>query len=488
MKVAIYTRSSKDSSDGLSVKAQERQLREWAKERGDEVVAVYSDTELSGTLDETIRPGLGALLDRAARHDFRAVLVLDSSRIARDVALLGFVESKLGRAGATLDFKNLPMDPASAVTELVRTVLAGIDRLHSRTSKEKGMAAMREAVLNGYRAGGRAPFGYKREVIPTGAVRNGSPVTRTRLALDPDTAPIAADYLKRRAAGESRAAARDHSGIKLQPASLVSLERNAMVYAGFTVWNTRTFTKPSRDDAHKRTRYNPESARVISPKPSHPALITLDEAKRIAALPVRRARRVDVRADSLLGGLLRLPDGRCYQLADKGKAYRAPDKGRRVAVSAVDEAVMFAIARDARSKRFVTDAVNAARSAAEAIDADGEALRDKLAGVSIRINRVVDAIAEGASGSLTVKLRELEAEKARLEAQLAAVGERAALKAALEAWEPRMVQAWFEFALSSDVPRDELRARLRAILVAVELDPADDSLILRYRFSAAGCA
>ena len=60
MKVAIYVRSSKDSSDGLSVAAQERTLREWARERGATVAAVYRDTEQSGTLDEASRPGLAA--------------------------------------------------------------------------------------------------------------------------------------------------------------------------------------------------------------------------------------------------------------------------------------------------------------------------------------------------------------------------------------------------------------------------------------------
>jgi site-specific DNA recombinase len=484
MIVAIYVRSSKDASDGLSVAAQERAMREWAKERGATVAGVFKDTELSGTLDEASRPGLAALLDSAKQRLFREVLVLDSSRIARDPVLLGVVESRLQRCGVALLFKSLPLEN-NAMGELMRTISAAVDRLHSRLSREKSIAAMAELTRQGFRAGGRAPYGYQRELVPTGAIRDGTPVMRSRLALDPVAAPIVADYLKRRAAGESRVVAKERSGIPLGTPSLVSLERNAMVYAGFVVWGVRSFSKPTREDPVKRTTINPTSAHVLADRPAHPALVTLEEAQRIAALPASRTRTVDARRDSLLGGLLQTPDGRCFQLADGGQAYRAPGKGRRIAVSTVDTAVMATVARDARSKSFIADVINAARATAAGFGTDGDALRDQLGQAQARIDRVVDAIAEGTSSdSLRAKLRALEADKARLEADLAAEAGRAQIRAALSRLEPRHVSAWFDFALGS-LPKDAVRDQLRTVVDRIVVDPEDpgERLEIRYRLA-----
>ena len=94
--------------------------------------------------------------------------------------------------------------------------------------------------------------------------------------------------------GEPRVLAIEHSGIPLYPASLVALEKNAMVYAGFCVWNTRSFTKPNREDSARRTLYNPDKEVVTSAKPTHPALITMAEARtsrlaRLLSSPIARA-------------------------------------------------------------------------------------------------------------------------------------------------------------------------------------------------------
>lgn len=45
---------------------------------------------------------------------------------------------------------------------------------------------MAENVRQGFRAGGRAPRGYKLVSIDTGAVRDGLPVTKTKRETDDD--------------------------------------------------------------------------------------------------------------------------------------------------------------------------------------------------------------------------------------------------------------------------------------------------------------
>ena len=60
-------------------------------------------------------------------------------------------------------------------------VMEEFDELHSLMSKEKGLAGMAENVRQGFRAGGRAPKGYQLVKIPTGTIREGEAVTKSRL-------------------------------------------------------------------------------------------------------------------------------------------------------------------------------------------------------------------------------------------------------------------------------------------------------------------
>ncbi|MBW2108214.1 MAG: hypothetical protein JRI36_06045 [Deltaproteobacteria bacterium] len=63
---------------------------------------------------------------------------------------------------------------------------------------------MKQNVLSGYRASGRAPYGYRLKDVELGQHRDGHPIVKTILEPDPDTAPIAREYFKRRALGETR--------------------------------------------------------------------------------------------------------------------------------------------------------------------------------------------------------------------------------------------------------------------------------------------
>lgn len=78
-----------------------------------------------------------------------------------------------------------------------------MDEVHSLMSREKGLAGMAENVRAGFRAGGRAPYGYRLVSIDTGSIRDGEPVTKTRLDIDPEKAPKVAAYLIGRAAGKN---------------------------------------------------------------------------------------------------------------------------------------------------------------------------------------------------------------------------------------------------------------------------------------------
>ena len=86
MPVAIYARYSTDKQDARSTEDQIRRCRRYAENHGYEVVEVYEDKAVSGAHAD--RVNLQRLLAAAKRRGgspFRAVLVDDQSRLARDL-------------------------------------------------------------------------------------------------------------------------------------------------------------------------------------------------------------------------------------------------------------------------------------------------------------------------------------------------------------------------------------------------------------------
>jgi hypothetical protein len=95
---------------------------------------------------------------------------------------------------------------------------------------------MSENVRQGFRAGGIAPKGYRLESIATGTMREGQAVTKSKLVPGDDALMVRA-YLQHRARGTPRAGALKQIGQDWPATTLLSMERNALTYAGHTCWN-----------------------------------------------------------------------------------------------------------------------------------------------------------------------------------------------------------------------------------------------------------
>ena len=223
---ALYLRSSKDRSD-VSIDAQRRELTALASQRGLVVVGEYTDVVESGA-DEN-RPGLQRLIAdiRQRSRGWDTVLLLDTSRLARRPFINVMFERDAERHGVRVVYKSVPdEDPITAV--VIKSFMMGIDQWHSLTSKRKGLAGMAENVRQGFRAGGRAPRGYRLVTIATGAIREGAQVTKSKLEPSAD-APVVAQYLRLRAEGISRTAVQRQLKIPWPATSLIGMrlyERN----------------------------------------------------------------------------------------------------------------------------------------------------------------------------------------------------------------------------------------------------------------------
>ena len=188
-RVALYLRSSKDRSD-VSIDAQRRELQALAEKLNLTIVAEFSDAVESGK--DHNRPGFQALFNEmcSSKRLWSKILVLDTARLSRRrVNAIVFEEIEAKRRNVTIIYKSLP--ESDAITDmLLKSILQAMDEWHSLTSKQKGLAGMSENVMQGYRAGGRAPFGYDLEKINTGAIRDGEPVNKSKLKPNSDAPAI----------------------------------------------------------------------------------------------------------------------------------------------------------------------------------------------------------------------------------------------------------------------------------------------------------
>ena len=202
-RVAIYVRSSKDLHD-VSCEAQERQIREAILKNGDVVYGVFEDKALSSTRD--VRPAFDEMITLAKGKPapFEKIYCLDTSRFGRDqLQTQTYLWMLRKKYGIEVKFLNMP-DTGTHLDGLLESIMTSFDEFHSKQSKVKGVAGMKQNILNGYRAGGPPPYGYKLEDVEIAKHRFGDTVTKTRLVPDPQTARVIQEYFNRRARYEPR--------------------------------------------------------------------------------------------------------------------------------------------------------------------------------------------------------------------------------------------------------------------------------------------
>lgn len=409
---ACYLRSSKDRTD-VSIDAQRRELQTLAKSRNLTISEEFSDAVESGK--DANRPGFQSLIRQINNKSrlWSVVLMVDTSRLARNQYIAHSFMHECRKRGIEVVFAKTPeLDGVTGI--ILPAVLHAMDQVHSFMSREKGLAGMAENVRQGFRAGGRAPFGYKLDYIPTGAIREGEPVTKSKLLPD-ENAPKIATYLKRRAQGLGGTLLAEKLGLEIARTSLNGIEWNALTYAGHTVWNVHN---EKTDEGYKGGVKRRPRAEWLMQRDTHPPLITDAEAEAILQkLEAGRIKTYKTRAKHLLTGMLATADG--DPMHGDGQYYRAGKKS--VKASRVDGAILNQIVEDLRSESFCKALVKSARKAASRTDdaAELEAAQKEIRSIDAKIDRLSNLLAETtATGSLLRKIESLEQERAAIMGRL----------------------------------------------------------------------
>jgi len=156
---AIYARVS---TTDQHVESQLYDLRQLAADRGFEVVQEYQDWGISGR--KARRPGLDKLMADARQRKFSVVLVAAFDRVARSVKHFLQVMDEFDSLRIEFVSRRENIDTSGPMGRLFLTLIGSIAELESDLIRERVLAGMRRAKLDGVRIG-RAPMNIDRPAI-----------------------------------------------------------------------------------------------------------------------------------------------------------------------------------------------------------------------------------------------------------------------------------------------------------------------------------
>ena len=295
MPVALYARVSSDRQDvDLSVSAQLRALREYAKKNGYIVVREYVDEAESGRIAD--RPQFRKMIDAAAKPNapFREILVWKFSRFTRKREHAVAFKSMLRRKGVRVVSITEHADD-TPTGKLMEAIIESVDEFYSENLAQEVMRGMREAASRGFWVSSYAPYGYNRVMVQDGAKK------RPTLEPDPDASRVVKRIFDLAEAGKGMTditKTLNTEGIasprgKLWGKTSVHAILTKEAYTGTLVWGTK-----AKDKA--------EPVRV---EKAFPAIVTKAQFRRVGKLMRSRAPKMShprrVGSTYLLSGLVK---------------------------------------------------------------------------------------------------------------------------------------------------------------------------------------
>ena len=181
---ALYARVSSDRQDvDLSVSAQLRALKDYARANGYSVAREYVDEAESGRVAD--RPQFREMIEEGSRPNapFEVILVWKFSRFTRKREHAVAFKSMLRRKGIRVVSITEHADD-SPTGKLMEAIIESVDEFYSENLAEDVTRGMREAASRGFFLGSKAPFGYRRVKVSDGMKE------RPTLEVDPATAPV----------------------------------------------------------------------------------------------------------------------------------------------------------------------------------------------------------------------------------------------------------------------------------------------------------
>lgn len=165
--VGLVRVSSNEQMGGT--KTQAETITKWCAERGDELVAIFYDEGVPGTMEALPRRrAIGAALEVLALKQCDGVLVAKLDRLARDLILQEHLIAEFQRKGGLVLSCNpgegelLGPNVNEPTRKLVRQVLGAVGEFDRAMIQYRSRAGATRARASGQWMGGRPPYGFKR--------------------------------------------------------------------------------------------------------------------------------------------------------------------------------------------------------------------------------------------------------------------------------------------------------------------------------------
>jgi len=160
-RVALYLRvSSEEQRDRETIEIQREFLQEYCRLYSLEVMQIYADDGVSGTVPLHERPEGRRLLEDAKEGKFSTLLVYRLDRLGRSLLVTLDAHDRLLASGVALKSATEPIDTSNPSGRLIFQMLASFAEYDRKNIAERTKAGLHRA----FRAGkymGRVPYGYK---------------------------------------------------------------------------------------------------------------------------------------------------------------------------------------------------------------------------------------------------------------------------------------------------------------------------------------
>ena len=466
---AFYGRlSTTDKQDpALSFPSQRKACERKAGELGGTITCEWTDQE-SGAKQE--RPGWSALTHEArdeAGRRFDGVIIYSTSRLARDRLYAGLFERELQKVGVAIHYATGAGDPDTPEGKVFIGMQQLWDEFERNKLSRETRRGLKELAEQGYRAGGRAPYGYRRreQEMPEGH-RGDRDKQRVTLEPEPEEAKVVAEifelFVNDKLSPKSIADRFNAPGGPPPPrhvdaarnlrghwaASTIRAMIKNPVYTGRLVWNRLDFTQAKHEGGGARRRAREEW--TVAEEAHLPIVSdqTFEAAQERFSQRVRGKASAQAKRIYLFSGMVRCCSGH-GPLSMQGKARKghhyyvcgyAGSYGPTAALEAHDGQQTLSAREDRlvrlvlrffeqrifgplRLERLEKQLRAQARSERREGKTAGIRLRQQVAEIDRKIKAQVQALEKGIEPELvSARIGELRADKEALEETLAQVG------------------------------------------------------------------
>lgn len=166
MRAVGYVRVSTENQNGcdsFGLETQRDAITKYCSANGLELIQVYEDPAVSGSLPPLERPGLHALLEALKAGDIKQVIVTRLDRLARDTMLSLWLMKEIKKLGAELVSIAEPGRWEDPTQKLLLTMVAAFAEFEKSLITSRLSSGRKTKARQGGYAGGKAPIGYKAE-------------------------------------------------------------------------------------------------------------------------------------------------------------------------------------------------------------------------------------------------------------------------------------------------------------------------------------